>query len=283
MTSPRDELILLTGGTGTTGRRIADRLRRLDVPIRIASRTGTPAFDWDRPDTWPAVVDGATSAYLAYSPDLTVPGAVETIDGFCRFAVDAGVEQFVLLAGRGEAEAEAAEQVVRTSGARWTIVRASWFDQNFSEGMLYEATLGGTIALPAGDVREPFVDVDDIADVAVAALLDSRHDGRTYDVTGPDLLTFAEAADELAAAIGRPVTYLDVTPAEFTAGAIADGVPDHLAVALATMFGQVLDGRNAHLGRGVEEALGRPPHDFGTFARRAAADGAWTARTAVAR
>src|SRR6187551_1634653 len=136
MTNQHTPLILLTGGTGTTGRRIADRLRARHVAVRIASRSGTPPFDWDRPETWPAILDGATSAYIAYSPDIAMPGAVDTIDRFCRTAVDAGVGQFVLLSGRGEEEAVAAEHVVRASGARSTIVRASWFAQNFSEGML---------------------------------------------------------------------------------------------------------------------------------------------------
>lgn len=143
MASRHHPLILLTGGTGTTGRRIADRLRARNVAVRCASRAGRPPFDWDQPDSWAANLDGVTSAYLAYSPDLTMPGAVDTIERFSVAARQAGVEQLVLLAGRGEREAEAAEEVVRTSGARWTIVRASWFDQNFSEGMLLPSVLGG--------------------------------------------------------------------------------------------------------------------------------------------
>jgi uncharacterized protein YbjT (DUF2867 family) len=280
MTTHQKRLILLTGGTGTTGRRIADRLRARNLTVRCASRAGVPPFDWDRPDTWSATLDGVASAYLAYSPDLTMPGAVDTIDRFCAAARASGVEQLVLLAGRGEKEAEAAEDVVRRSGARWTIVRASWFDQNFSEGMLLRAVLAGTIALPAGTVREPFVDVEDIADVAVAALVEQRHDGRTYDVTGPRLMTFAEAAAELAAASGRPVAYLDLPAGDFVAGAIGDGIAAPVAHALAGMFESVLDGRNAHLGQGVHEALGRPPRDFRTFAVRASTEGAWT--TAIA-
>ncbi len=284
MTNHPTPLILLTGGTGTTGRRIADRLRARDVAVRIASRSGTPPFDWDQPDTWPALLDGATAAYIAYSPDIAMPGAVDTVERFSRAAVDAGVEQLVLLAGRGEPEAEAAEQVVRDSGARWTIVRASWFAQNFSEGMLLDAARSGTIALPAHDVHEPFVDVEDIADVAAAALAEPGHDGRTYDVTGPRLLTFADAAAELTAASGRPITYLDVSPAEFVAEAVADGVPIELAGWIATLCATVLDGRNEHLGQGVQEALGRAPRDFRDFAVRAAAEGAWsTVDTAGAR
>jgi uncharacterized protein YbjT (DUF2867 family) len=276
MTNQHTPLILLTGGTGTTGRRIAERLRARRIAVRVASRSGTPPFDWDRSETWPALLDGATAAYIAYSPDLAMPGAVDIIDRFARAAVDAGVEHLVLLSGRGEDEARAAEQVVRDSGAQWTIVRSSWFAQNFSEGTLLESTRSGTIAMPAGDVAEPFVDVEDIADVATAALADSGHDGRVYEVTGPRLLTFADAASELAAASGRSVTYLDVSPAEFIAGAVADGVPIEVAGWIATLCETVLDGRNEHLGHGVQEALGRAPRDFRDFAVRAASEGAWT-------
>ena len=284
MSQQQQPLILLTGATGTTGRRIAARLRARNVAIRCASRAGSPPFDWDRPDTWAANLDGVSSAYLAYSPDLTMPGAVDTIDRFSTAARQAGVEQFVLLAGRGEREAEAAEDVVRDSGARWTSVRASWFDQNFSEGMLLQAVLDGVIALPGGTVTEPFVDVEDIADVAVAALLEPGHDSRTYDVTGPRLMTFAEAAAELAAAIGQPVVYVNVTSDDFAGGAVADGVPVPVAEALAAMFESVLDGRNSHLGRGVQEALGRGPRDFSAFLASAVVEGAWShAATPAAR
>jgi uncharacterized protein YbjT (DUF2867 family) len=279
VTTTRKQLILLTGGTGTTGRRIGARLRARDIPVRTASRAGVPPFEWNAPETWSAMLDGVTTAYIAYSPDLTIPGAVETVEHFCAEAQRSGVEKLVLLAGRGEKEAEAAEDVVKACGARWTIVRASWFNQNFSEGMLLPAVLAGTIALPGGNVSEPFVDVEDIADVAMASLVDSAHDSRTYDVTGPRLMTFGEAADELSAASGRPVSYLHVTGSEFVAGAMADGVPEPIAEVLAVMFEGILDGRNAHLGDGVQEALGQPARDFATFASRAAAEGAWTTST----
>jgi len=281
LTPTHSPLILLTGGTGTTGRRIADRLRARHVAVRIASRSGTPAFDWDQPDTWPALLDGVTAAYIAYSPDIAMPGAADIVERFCRVAVDAGVEHLVLLAGRGEPEAEVAEQVVRDSGARWTIVRASWFAQNFSEGHLLEATRSGTIAMPARDVGEPFVDVEDIADVAATALVEPGHDGRIYDVTGPRLITFADAAAELAAASGRPITYVDVSSAEFVAGAVADGVPIEIADWIATLCEIVLDGRNEHVGHGVQEALGRAPRDFRDFAIRAASEGAWSTADAT--
>jgi uncharacterized protein YbjT (DUF2867 family) len=278
---PTRPLVLVTGATGKTGRRVLERLARHGVAVRSGSRSANPPFDWDRPETWPAVLDRVTSVYVAYSPDLAFPGAVDAVRAFTSVAMRQGVQQFVLLAGRGEPEAEAAEAVVRESGARWTIVRASWFAQNFSEGHLYEPVLRGEIALPAGEVAEPFVDVDDIADVAVAALLDpdgdGRHDGRTYDVTGPRLMTFVEVAAEIAAATGRPVEYHAVSPESYLAAAIEAGVPAPFAEALTGLFVEVLDGRNTYVGHGVVEALGRPARDFSDYARAVAATGAWDA------
>jgi uncharacterized protein YbjT (DUF2867 family) len=181
----------------------------------------------------------------------------------------------VLLSGRGEEEAEVSERAVQESGAEWTIVRASWFSQNFSEHFLLEPVLSGVIALPAGEVAEPFVDADDVADVAVAALTEAGHDGQIYEVTGPRLLTFADAADEIAKATGRHIEYQSVTPAEYVAAAVDYGVPAEEVEPLAELFSRVLDGRNANLADGVTRALGREPRDFADYARDAAATRVW--------
>ena len=282
LTPTHSPLILLTGGTGTTGRRIADRLRARHVAVRIASRSGTPPFDWDQPDTWPALLDGVTAAYIAYSPDIAMPGAADIVDRFCRAAVDAGVQHLVLLAGRGEPEAEAAEQVVRDSGARWTIVRASWFAQNFSEGMLLDATRSGTIIMPARDVGEPFVDVEDIADVAATALVEPGHDGRIYDVTGPRLLTFTDAAAELAAAAGRSDHLRRGVAGRVRRRGGRRGSADrdwptgsrHCARSCST-------GATSTSATACRKRLGRAPRDFRDFAIRAAAEGAWTTADAT--
>ncbi len=163
---------LVLGGTGKTGRRILERLAARGVPTRVGSRSGEPPFDWEDRSTWGPVLEGVGSAYVSYYPDLAVPGAPETVGSFAQLAVRSGVRRLVLLAGRGEPEAEAAEDAVRASGADLTIVRSTWFAQNFSEDYIVDGVRGGEVALPAGDVPEPFVDADDIADVAVAALTD---------------------------------------------------------------------------------------------------------------
>jgi uncharacterized protein YbjT (DUF2867 family) len=269
----RDTLVL--GGTGKTGRRVAERLVARGVPTRIGSRYGRPPFDWEDRPTWTPVLEGVRSAYVTYYPDLAVPGSVEAVGSFAELAVQSGVRRLVLLAGRGEPEAEAAEDAVRESGADLTIVRSTWFAQNFSEDFWRDLVVSGEVALPARDVPEPFVDVDDIADVAVAALTDDRHIGELYELTGPRLLTFAEAVDEIARATGREIRYVPISIEEFAAAAAAEGVASEVVDLLAYVFGEVLDGRNAHLADGVQRALGREPRDFSAYARDAAASGVW--------
>ena len=183
-----DTTTLIVGGAGKTGRRVAERLRARGVPVRIASRSSAPAFDWEDRAGWPAALAGAQAAYVTYYPDLAVPGAADAIGALTETAHAAGLRRLVLLSGRGEREAEAAEQVVQASPIDSTIVRASWFSQNFSEGHFAEPVAAGEVALPVGEVREPFVDADDIADVAVAALTEDGHAGRLYEVTGPRAL-----------------------------------------------------------------------------------------------
>jgi uncharacterized protein YbjT (DUF2867 family) len=273
-TSPSHTTLVL-GGTGKTGRRVAQRLAARGMPTRIGSRAGTPPFEWDDPATWAPVLRDVTAVYIVYYPDLAFPGAAETIGSFADLAVTRGARRLVLLSGRGEEEAQVSEKAVQESGAEWTIVRASWFSQNFSEHFLLEPVLSGVIALPAGDVAEPFVDADDVADVATAALTDDRHVGQLYELTGPRLLTFADVAGEIAAATGREIRFHDVTPEQYVVAAIEAGVPVDEAQPLSELFATVLDGRNAHLTDGVQRALGREPRDFTDYAHATAATGVW--------
>ncbi|TYB69811.1 NAD(P)H-binding protein [Nonomuraea sp. PA05] len=260
-------MILVLGGTGKTGRRVADRLTSLGLPVRVGSRSAAPAFDWQDRGTWQAALDGVTAVYLSYYPDLAFPGAHDDIKAFTELAVRSGVRKLVLLSGRGEPEAEASERTVRESGVDWTILRCSWFMQNFTEDFLLGAVLDGVIALPAADVPEPFLDVEDIADVAVAALTEEGHAGRLYELTGPRLLTFADVAEELTEITGRRIAFVRVTAEEYMAAAVRHGVPREAAEGLGHLFTDILDGRNASVTDGVRDALGRPARDFADFAR----------------
>jgi uncharacterized protein YbjT (DUF2867 family) len=270
-----DGVTVVIGGTGKTGSRVAERLAAAGHRVRIGSRGGAPAFDWAEPAGWARVLEGARAVYVAYHPDLAFPGAAEAVGALAGTAAEAGVRRLVLLSGRGEPGAQAAERELAAAAPEWAVVRSSFFAQNFSEGFLVDAVRAGVLALPAGEVGEPFVDADDLADVAVAALLAPVAPNRVHEVTGPRLLTFAEAAAELSAAAGHEVVYRPVSREEFVAGMVAEGVPGDLADAYGELFGEVLDGRNASVTDGVRAALGRPPRDFATYAARAAATGVW--------
>ncbi|SCL14342.1 Uncharacterized conserved protein YbjT, contains NAD(P)-binding and DUF2867 domains [Micromonospora nigra] len=263
--------ILVLGATGKTGRRVAERLTARGLPVRAGSRTAPVPFDWEDQSTWGPALDGVGAAYISYFPDLGFPGAADAVGGFAKLAVSKGVQRLVLLSGRGEQQARISEEAVQETGAAVTVVRASWFNQNFSEDILLEPVLAGEIALPAGGSAEPFVDADDIADVAVAALTEDRHAGEVYELTGPRLLTFDDVAAEISRATGREVRYLPVTAEQYAAVLRENDLPAEYV----ELFTVILDGRNAHLTDGVQRALGREPRDFREFARDTAATGVW--------
>lgn len=267
--------VLVLGGTGKTGRRIAAGLDARGIPVRVGSRAATPPFDWNDEASWEACLHDVEAAYISYAPDLAMPGAADSIQAFVDRAKRQGVRRLVLLSGRGEAEAQACERIVQESGLAWTVVRASWFFQNFSEGAFVDMVHAGRITLPAADTPEPFVDVEDIADVAVAALSEPGHAGEVYEVTGPRLMTFAEVAAELSDATGRTIDYVQVPHDAFVDAARDAGAPRDVVWMLDYLFATVLDGRNAHLTDGVQRALGRPPRDFRDYAERTAAGDTW--------
>jgi uncharacterized protein YbjT (DUF2867 family) len=274
------KMTLVLGGTGKTGRRVAERLQARGRPTRVGSRSGEPSFDWENPDTWASALKDVESAYVSYYPDIAAPGAVAAVRSFTELAVRNGVRRLVLLSGRGEEEAQSAEQALREvgdeAGVEWTIVRCAWFMQNFDEDYLLEPILAGEVALPSGNVPEPFVDAGDIADVAVAALTEDGHAGEIYELTSPRLLTFEEAVGEIAKATGREIRFVPVSLEEFEAVLAGEQVPAEIASFLTYLFGEVLDGRNAYLTDGVRRALGREPKDFTDYARDAAATGVWS-------
>lgn len=271
----KKDLTLVLGGTGKTGRRVAERLKAKGRDVRIGSRSAVPSFDWDNEKSWDQSLKAVTSVYITYTPDLAMPGATDAIQAFVNKAKRAGVKRLVLLSGRGEPEAQACEKIIQESGLEWTIVRASWFNQNFSEGAFIDMVLSGAITLPAGDQVEPFVDVDDIADVAVAALTQDHHNGEVYEVTGARLMSIADVAADLSRATGREIAYVNVPHDGFIAEVENSGAPKEVVWMLDYLFATVLDGRNAHLTDGVQRALGRPPKDFADYAREVAATGVW--------
>lgn len=267
--------ILVIGSTGKTGSRVAAQLEAMNQPVRHGTRRADIPFDWEDDRTWAPVLKGVSKAYVTYFPDLAFPGAVEKVAAFCDVARTTGLDHIVLLSGRGEHHARLGEEAVRASGLDYTLVRSAWFAQNFSEGYLRDPILDGVLPMPGGMVKEPIIDIDDIADVVVAALTEDGHKGELYEVTGPRLLSFADMAAILSAEAGRSVQHVPISFEDFHANVAAAG-DDFVADVFTAIARETLDGRNAQVCDGVERALGRKPRDFADYAAKAAALGAWS-------
>lgn len=268
--------ILVIGATGKTGSRVAAELEAQGKNVRRGSRSSAIPFDWENTDTWAVALEGVTSAYVTYFPDLAFPGAVEKLDAVTKLAKEAGVQKLVLLSGRGEHHAKLGEEVVKASGVPFTLVRSAWFAQNFSEGYLRDPILAGVLPMPGGDIREPIIDIDDIADVVVAALTEYGHDGKLYEVTGPELISFADMAAVLSTATGRAIQHVPISFEDFHAN-VAQAGGEFVADVFTGIARETLDGRNAYTSDGVQLALGRSPRRFADFAAKAAAADSWAA------
>ncbi|WP_340561647.1 NmrA family NAD(P)-binding protein [Streptomyces sp. GSL17-111] len=277
-------LTLVAGGTGRTGRRVVARLRARGVAVRVGSRRGEPPFDWHDASTWEAALEGVTEVYLAYAPDLGTSEATRVVADFAGAAARAGVRHVVLLSMRGrDAErptgiaARAAEQAVRECGTTWTVLRAGWFFQNFSELDVFRESLrAGEMTLPTGDGLEAFVDAEDIADVAVAALRDpAAHAGRCYELSGARLLSFWDAVAEIATATGREVREVRQEAREFARTLRGAGLPAPEVDLVCELLDRVRAGEMAYVSDGVREVLGRAPRDFTAYVKACAAEGVW--------
>lgn len=262
--------ILVLGATGKTGRRVVARLRERGADVRAASRSSETRFDWADQSTWSAAVREIEAVYLIAPEDPAL------IEPFVRQAVNAGVRRFVVLSGRSMDKAvgrfgagmSEAERAVRASGVSWTILGSNNFAQNFDEDLWYEPLLAGRLALPAGELREPFVDVEDVAEVAATVLTSTGHDGRTYELSGPESITFAEAVETIAKVSGRSMSYVALTPAEYREELLAAGLPDEVANELNALFEIMREGHLSALTGDVEQLLGRPPTSFAAYAER---------------
>jgi len=268
--------ILVIGGTGKTGRKVVEGLRQQNQNVRVGSRNATPPFEWSDPTTWQDALAGMDKMYIVYYPDLAVPGAFEAIQGLTELAKKSGVRKAVLLSGKGEKEAERCEQVVANSGLDYTLVRASWFNQNFSESFLLEPVLAGYVALPMPQARIPFVDTTDIAEVVVEVLLDDAHNGKTYEITGPRAMTFEEVVKEIASETGREIQYQAVSLEAYNAMMKAAGVPSDYIWLFDYLFREVLSKENNQVVTSdVKKVLGRDATDFRDYVLKTAKTGVW--------
>ena len=267
---------LVIGGTGKTGRKVAKYLRNLGQNVRIGSRSASPSFDWQDPSTWAAALEGMDKVYITFQPDLAVPGALEAIETLTREMQKSGVKKVVLLSGKGEKEAELCEQVIIHSGIDYSIVRASWFMQNFSESFFLDPILAGHVALPNADARVPYVSTDDIAEVATEVLLDDRHNGQVYELTGPRLLTFRDVVQEISIATGRDIQFTPISLPAYSDIMREQNVPEDFIWLINYLFTEVLGTEgNDVVTDDVEKVLGTKPVDFSDFVRETARTGVW--------
>lgn len=268
--------ILILGSNGKTGRRVVTRLENNpEVEVRLGSRNEKIPFDWENSETWTNVLKDIDTVYITFQPDLAVPFAAEIIENFTRLAARSNVQKIVLLSGRGEKEAQVCEEIVKKNAKNWTIVRASWFNQNFSESFFLDPILYGVVALPRAEALEPFTDADDIADVVTEALLNENHNGKTYELTGPRLLTFKDAVNEIASASGRNISFQGLSLEEYTQMLKEYQIPDDHIWLVNYLFEQVLDGRNSNVTSDIEKVLGRKAKDFSAYAEETAKTGIW--------
>lgn len=268
--------ILVLGSNGKTGRRVVERLTQNDnIEIRLGSRNEKTPFDWEKPETWKTILNNINVVYITFQPDLAVPSAVEIIRDFTLLATQTGVQKMVLLSGRGEKEAQICEEIVKENAKNWTIVRASWFNQNFSESFFLDPILAGIVALPRAEALEPFTDADDIADVVTESLLSEKHNGKTYELTGPRLLTFKEAINEIAEASDRNITFQPLSLEEYSQMLKEFQIPEDHIWLVNYLFEQVLDGRNSSITNDIEKVLGRKAKDFNVYALETARTGIW--------
>lgn len=276
---PHDDTVLVLGATGKSGRRLVPRLRLHGLSVRAASRSSATAFDWSDPAGWDAALQGVDAVYIV---PPAVPGPVHDL---VARAEAAGLRQLVLLSGRGAdtwgdstfgRDMRSAEDAVRGSTLPWTVLRSNNFAQNFDEELWHAPLLAGELALPAGDVPEPFVDLEDVADVAAAVLTErGRHTGRVYELTGPRALTFAEAVELISRGSGLPMTYTRVSPTAYTESLVGAGLDEHTAHDLAEMYVMMERGLIASTTDDVAAVLGRAPRTFEDYVVRAAGAGAW--------
>jgi len=272
---PTNPRFLVLGATAKTGRRVAEKLVALGHDVRAVSRSTTPAFDWTDPTTWDDALRDRDAVYVTFQPDLAVPGSDEIIASFAKRALMHGAKRIVMLSGRGEEAAHRAEDALRHSGADATVLRANWFFQNFNEDLFLPYIQQGTLALPAGDTPEPFVDANDIAECAVACLLDNGHIGKIYELSGPSAVTFADVTEMISSVTNHPVNFVAITVDELDAGLEADGMPDEVRGLIRYLFSEVLDGRNSQPTSDVYEILGRQPNSLRNFVEEVAKTGIW--------
>lgn len=269
------ETILVTGGTGKTGSRVAEQLRARKIAPRIGTRspqTGNDVhFDWKDPSTFADVFENTAAAYLV-APADTVDSLGAMQPGL-EAALGFGTRRFVLLSASSLEEGGpmmgAVHGWLRANAPEWAVLRPAWFMQNFSElhhrdpirdqSAIYTATDGGRIG---------FIDADDIAACATALLVAPSIENTDYILTGPEAISYDVVAKTLSDHLGRQVTHHRLTVDGLAKRHRNHGLPEDYATTLAAMDGAIAGGSEDRVTDHVLRLTGRPPVPLSEFVRR---------------
>ncbi|TGL21748.1 NmrA family transcriptional regulator [Leptospira yanagawae] len=268
-------LTLILGSSGKTGSRIVNKLNQLNYPLRLGGRKTIPAFDWEKSEGWDEVIQGIDQIYISYQPDLAHPNSIHHIQKLIELSKKNNVKRLVLLSGRGEPEAVACEKLVENSGLEWTILRSSWFSQNFSEGMFLGQILERNVIFPKLKSTEPFVDLEDLTDLAVDALVKNVHIGKKYELTGPTLLSFQDAFGQIAKELNETISYEEIPLDAYITMLNEYGLDQETIWLIRYLFETVLDGRNESVVDDFEKVMGKKPKDFTNYVKVTAKSGIW--------
>jgi uncharacterized protein YbjT (DUF2867 family) len=277
-------MILVVGATGTNGREVVSRLAAAGQPVRAMARNPAKAGelrganvevvagDLDDPASLDAAAAGADRAFFLAPVDRRYTGWFRN---FLDAAKRAGVSHLVKFSGFGAGVNSPSElmrqhgetdDALANSGLGYTILRPNSFHQNllWSAGSIKSQ---GAFYLPIGDARQSLVDVRDIADVAVEVLTKPGHEGRIYEITGPQSLSFHDVAAALSSVLGRPIRYVPVPREAALESMLKSGMPEWNARALADLYDVFAAGHAAWTTDVIERITGRAPRTFEQFAR----------------
>ena len=264
---------LVTGGTGTTGSRVAAHLSGRGLDFRIGTRTPSGLadvrFDWADATSWPGALTGVKRAYLVAPSGET--DLLPAMTPFLTRAIDAGVERFVLLSAsslsRGGPMMGAVHAWLHDYAPEWRVLRPTWFMQNFaSHQHLASIRDKGVISTAAQDGRVPFIDADDIAAVATEALTRTEFVSGDDILTGPEALSYDDVAQTLTTILGRPIRHERLSVAQLQARHEALGLPPDYAALLAAMDGHIAAGSEDRVTDTVRRVIGRNARRFAEFA-----------------
>lgn len=265
------------GATGRVGSSVVSRLRG-KLPIRAASQIPGPSepdvewvrFDLEQPATFDAALAGVGSIFLMRPPQITKS---EAFAPFLQAAQARGIHRIVVLSVMG-AEANpilphhGMETRVMNMGFDWTMIRPSDFMQNLETVHLESIRDRDEIAVPAGQGKSSFIDVDDIGEVIARILLEDGHLNKGYTLTGPQALSFGEVADALSHTLGRTIRYRKVSPLRFILEQRARGQPLGLNLVMTALYTVQRLGKASTVTSEVEALLGRPPGGLDQYLRR---------------